>query len=197
MRLPNPPVLLALLCVWLAAPASADPLPSWNDTAAKARIAAFVERVTDPASPDYVTPAARIAVFDNDGTLWSEKPVYFQLLFALDRLREMAASDPSILSSAVLRAGAAGDMEAVAAAGEEGLLELVLATHSGLTVEAFEAAVSGWLDTATHPTADRPFDRMVFQPMLELLVFLRDEGFTTYIVSARTMIFIKPHIIKN
>jgi len=131
---------LSAAIVLVAFPVSADPLPSWNDTEAKATIIEFVERVTDPASDDYVTPADRIAVFDNDGTLWSEKPIYFQGLFAIDRLREMAAEDESIVSSDVLRAAVKGDLAAVAAAGEASLLEILAATHSGLTVDAFIAA---------------------------------------------------------
>lgn len=113
---------LAALALLVALPgiALADPLPSWNDTDARARIIAFVETVTDPDSDDYVTQADRVAVFDNDGTLWGEKPVYFQFLFAVDRLKEMAAEDPSVLTSDVLRAAAEGDMETVAAAGTDG-----------------------------------------------------------------------------
>jgi phosphoglycolate phosphatase-like HAD superfamily hydrolase len=174
-----------------AAPVVADPLPSWNAGEAKARITAFVEGVTDPASPDYVTPAARIAVFDNDGTLWAEKPVYFQFLFAMDRLREMAAADPSVLTTDVLRAAAEGDMETVAAAGEAGLLEIVSTTHSGLSVEAFIAEARAWLAEARHPETGMAYDAMVYQPMLELLRYLRDEDFKTYIVSGGGLHFIR------
>jgi phosphoglycolate phosphatase-like HAD superfamily hydrolase len=169
----------------------ADPLPSWADTEARARIVDFVERVTDPASPDYVAPDARVAVFDNDGTLWAEKPVYFQFLFAIDRLREMAAADPSVLSSDVLRAAAAGDMETVAAAGEDGLLEIVLTTHSGMSVEAFIADARAWFADARHPQTGMAFDAMIYQPMLELLRYLRDEGFSTWIVSGGGLHFIR------
>ncbi len=183
--------ILATLIALAAVPAFADPLPSWNDTETRSRIIAFVDAVTDPQSPDYVTPAARIATFDNDGTLWAEKPVYFQLLFAIDRLKEMAAEDPSVLTSDVLRAAAAGDMQAVAAAGEKGLLEIVSTTHSGLTVEEFIAASRTWLDTAPHPDTGMAFDDMIYQPMLELLSYLRDEGFRTYIVSGGGLHFIR------
>lgn len=179
---------IALVC---AVPACADPLPSWNDTDAKARIVAFVTSVTDPASPDYVPPAARIAAFDNDGTLWAEQPAYFQLLYALDRLREKAAADPSILTTDVLRAAAAGDMGPVMAAGAEGLLEIVAVSHAGMTVPAFQADVRDWLATARHPETDRPYDAMVYQPMLELLRYLRDEGFSTWIVSGGGVHFIR------
>lgn len=174
-----------------AGPALADPLPSWNSGDAKSRITDFVERVSDPASTDYVTPAARIAVFDNDGTLWAERPVYFQFLFAIDRLREMAEADPTVLTNDLLRAAAAGDMETVAAAGEEGLLEIVSTTHSGLSVEAFIAEARAWLAEARHPGTNMAYEAMTYQPMLELLRYLRDEDFTTYIVSGGGLHFIR------
>ncbi|SEA95662.1 haloacid dehalogenase-like hydrolase [Rubrimonas cliftonensis] len=181
----------AALVALAATAALADPLPSWRDTDAKARLVGFVEAVTDPASGDYVTPAARIAVFDNDGTLWAEKPIYFQVLFAIDRLREMAGDDPSVLNSDALRAAAAGDMATVAASGAEGLLEIVAATHSGLSVEEFEAEVRAWLDVARHPQTGMTYAAMVYQPMLELLRYLRDEGFRTWIVSGGGLHFIR------
>ena len=174
-----------------ATPLLADPLPSWNDTDAKAAIIDFVERVTDPASPDYVTPDARIATFDNDGTLWAERPFYFQFLYALDRLRQKAEADPSILTSDVLRAAAAGDLGPVLAAGEEGLLEVVAVSHSGMTVEAFQADVRDWLETARHPETGMRYDEMLYQPMLELLAYLRDEGFSTWITSGGGVHFIR------
>jgi phosphoglycolate phosphatase-like HAD superfamily hydrolase len=183
--------LAAAAAVMIALPAGADPLPSWSDTEAKSRIVAFVESVTDPASPDYVTPDARIATFDNDGTLWAEQPVYFQLIYAMDRLREKAEADPSILTSDVLRAAAEGDMEGALAGGEEGLLEILAVSHAGVTVEEFQADVADWLDTATHPTTDKPYDEMLYQPMLELLRYLRDEGFQTWIVSGGGIHFIR------
>jgi phosphoserine phosphatase len=163
--------------------AFADPLPSWNTGPTKAAIVDFVERVTDPAGPDYVTPAERIAVFDNDGNLWAEKPFYFQLLFAMDYLAERAEADPSLLSSDVLKAAGAGDLKTALAGGEEALLEIVAASHSGMTVEAFIVAARKWMQTATHPKAGRPYGEHVYQPMLELLAYLRDEGFSTFIVS--------------
>lgn len=181
----------AALITVLATPALADPLPSWVETDAKSMIVDFVERVTDGGSDDYVTPADRIAVFDNDGTLWAEKPVYFQVLFALDRLREMAEADPSILTSDALRAANEGDMETVAATGTEGLLEIVATTHSGMSVDDFQADVSDWLDGATHPETGMAYDAMLYQPMLELLRYLRDEGFATYIVSGGGVHFIR------
>ena len=182
---------LAAVAAVLATPAIADPLPSWNDTEAKARIVDFVDSVTDPASPDYVTPAARIAVFDNDGNLWAEQPVYFQLTYALDRLRERAAADPGILTSDVLRAAADGDMEGMLAGGTEGLMEVLAVSHSGMSVEAFQADVSDWLSTATHPETGMRFGDMIYQPMLELLAYLRDEGFQTWIVSGGGVHFVR------
>lgn len=188
MRLSLTAALPIALC---AAGALADPLPSWADTEAKARIMAFVESVTDPASPAYVTPAARIAAFDNDGTLWAEQPVYFQLIYAIDRLREKAEADPSILTSDVLRAAAGGDMEGALAGGEEGLLEILAVSHSGISVEDFQADVAAWLATARHAETGMPYDRMLYQPMLELLAYLRDEGFRTWIVSGGGIHFIR------
>jgi phosphoglycolate phosphatase-like HAD superfamily hydrolase len=173
------------------ASAGADPLPSWSDTDAKARIVEFVAGVTDAEAETYVTPADRIAVFDNDGTLWAEKPVYFQLLFAIDRLRGMAEEDSSVLTSDVLRAAAEGDMETVAAAGTEGLLEIVSTTHSGMTVDAFVDDARAWFETARHPGTGMAYDAMVYQPMLELLSYLRDEDFTTYIVSGGGLHFVR------
>lgn len=184
-------IVLLVSAILFAPTARADPLPSWRDTDAKTRIVEFVQTVTDPGVDAYVTPADRIAVFDNDGTLWAEKPIYFQLLFAIDRLKEMAVEDPSILSSSVLKAAVEGDMEAVAAGGKEGLLEIVTTTHSGLSVDDFVAASRAWLDEARHPKTGMAYDRMVYQPMLELLSYLRDEGFTTYIVSGGGIHFIR------
>jgi hypothetical protein len=131
-------LLIALALIVAAAPVFADPLPSWNDTATKARILEFVAGVTDPGSDDYVPPEARIAVFDNDGTLWAEQPLYFQVFFALDALRNRAAADPSILTSDTLRAAVAGDMDTVKAAGTAGLAEIVAASHADMTVAGFQ-----------------------------------------------------------
>jgi phosphoglycolate phosphatase-like HAD superfamily hydrolase len=183
--------LLAAALLALPVQALADPLPSWSDTDAKREIVAFVESVTDPEAQTYVTPADRIAVFDNDGTLWAEQPAYFQFLFALDRLKEMAAAEPSVLSSDLLKAAAAGDMAAVAASGTEGLLEIVAATHSGMSADAFKAEARAWLDTARHPETGMAYDAMIYQPMLELLSYLRDEGFRTFIVSGGGIDFIR------
>ena len=188
MRLINSIIIVLVL---VCGSALADPLPSWSDTQTRAAIIDFVQRVTDPASDDYVTPADRIAVFDNDGTLWSEKPVYFQGLFAIDRLRQMAAEDESLVNSDVLRAAVQGDLAAVAAAGEAGLLEILATTHSGLSVDAFIPAVREWMASARHPVTGMAHDQMVYQPMLELLRYLRDEGFSTWIVSGGGLHFIR------
>jgi phosphoserine phosphatase len=180
-----------VLILSFAAAAVADPLPSWNATETEAAIVDFVERVTDAESEDFVPIANRIAVFDNDGTLWSEQPLYFQLLYALDRLREKAKADPSILTSEVLKAAAEGDMKTVLAGGSKALLEVINVSHSGFTVEDFEADARDWLTTATHPGTGLTYASMTYQPMVELLRYLRDEGFTTYIVSGGGIDFIR------
>lgn len=169
----------------------ADPLPSWSGTEAKSRIIAFVDAVTDPASPDYVTPSERISTFDNDGTLWAEQPVYFQLIFAVDQVAKMGAADPSLLTTDALKAAASGDMEALLATGKEGLVEVLAASHTGMSVAEFQDDVAQWLATAQHPTLGLRYDQMVYQPMLELLRYLRDEGFDTYIVSGGGIDFIR------
>jgi len=171
--------------------AYADPLPSWHDTDARERIIAFVDVVTDPASEDYVTPSDRIAVFDNDGTLWGEQPVYFQLIYAVDEVKEMAKADPSILTSEALKAAADGDFAALAEGGEKAILEVISTTHSGLSVEEFQVSVAEWLDTAKHPTTGLGYDQMTYQPMVELLSYLRDKGFKTYIVSGGGVHFMR------
>ncbi|WP_425080596.1 HAD family hydrolase [Ruegeria arenilitoris] len=183
--------LLAAAVFMAPSIALADPLPSWGTSASKDQIVAFVDAVTDPDNPDYVTPADRIAVFDNDGTLWAEQPVYFQLTFAMDRLAEMAAVDPSILTSPTLEAAAKGDMKAIAEGGHEALIEVLNASHSGVSVEEFQASVTKWLDTARHPDTGLPYDQMTYQPMVELLRYLRDEGFRTYIVSGGGLHFMR------
>jgi len=169
----------------------ADPLPSWSETDTKQAIINFVERVTDPTSPDYVTAEDRVAVFDNDGTLWSEQPVYFQLAYALYSLEKKAASDPSILTSDTLRAAASGDVETVIASGSEGLLEVIAVSHSGMTVNNFQDDVVNWLENARHSTTGKRYTDMVYQPMQELLRYLRDEDFQTYIVSGGGVDFMR------
>jgi len=170
---------------------AADPLPSWTATESKARIIEFVQRVTDPSSPDYVFPADRIATFDNDGCLWAEQPIYFQLIYAIDRLRSKAEADPTILTSDVLKAAAAGDMEGMLAGGKKGLMEVLAVSHAGMSVEDFQADVLAWLETARHPTTGRRYDTMIYQPMLDLLQYLRAEGFQTWIVSGGGVHFLR------
>ena len=169
-----------------------DPLPSWNEGAAKDAVLEFVDRVTDPAGPDFVAEPERIAVFDNDGTLWAEQPVYFQLLLAIDRVKAMAPDHPEWNDLQPFKAVLDGDMAALAASGVHGILELVMATHAGMTTAEFEAVVADWLTTARHPTTGRAFTEMVYQPMLELLEYLRANGFKTFIVSGGGIEFMRP-----
>ncbi len=169
-------------------------LPSWNEGEAKEAIVDFVERVTTPGSPDFVPEAERIATFDNDGTLWSEKPMYFQLLFAIDRVKATAAEHPEWKDKQPFKGVLEGDMETAAATGEHGILELVMASHAGMTTEEFEAIVKEWLATARHPELDRPYTEFVFQPMLELLDYLRANGFKTFIVSGGGIEFMRPWV---
>jgi phosphoserine phosphatase len=169
-----------------------DVLPSWNDTSTKQSIVHFVDTVTKPGSPAYVAPAERIAVFDNDGTLWSEQPMYVQLAFALDRVKALAPQHPEWKAKQPFKAALEGDMKALAESGEHGLLELVMATHAGNTTEEFAALVEDWLATARHPKLGRPYTELVYQPMLELLAYLRANGFKTFIVSGGGIEFMRP-----
>lgn len=186
-------MLVVAAATVLAAPAGAqdDPLPSWNEGDAKTAILGFVEATTDPDSSKYVEPIDRIATFDNDGTLWSEQPLYFQFFYILDRAKELAAADPAWASTPVLKAAAEGDIHAVAAGGKEGLVELLGATGGGMTVEAFQLEVADWLATARHPEKDRLFVDMVYQPMIELLELLRANDYRTFIVSGGGAEFIR------
>jgi phosphoserine phosphatase len=174
----------AVLPVAARAMPPADPLPSWNDGVAKQAILDFVRRVTDQASPDRVPEAERIAVFDNDGTLWPEYPFPFQAAFALDRLRARAAVEPTLAEDPLVKAALAGDLGPLLAGDRhEGLLQVVGLTHAGMTVEEFQAAVAAWLESAEHPRFHERYDRLTYQPMQELLAFLRASGFKTWIVS--------------
>lgn len=169
-----------------------DPLPSWNEGASKESILSFVTAVTDASGEDFVPAKERIAVFDNDGTLWSEKPVYFQLYFALDRVKEMAPMHPEWKTKQPFQAVLEGDMETLAESGEKGIVELVMATHAGMTTDEFEETVTKWIQTATHPTLKKPYTALVFQPMLELLDYLRENSFQVYIVSGGGIDFMRP-----
>ena len=190
--------LVATLCVaaWLlalvpAADAATDPLPSWRAGPAKARIVAFVDAVTRKGGKDYVAPADRIAVFDNDGTLWSEQPVYFQLAFALDRVKALAPSHPEWADKQPFKAALEGDAKALAASGEKGLLELVVATHGGMTSDEFAQVVREWAATARHPQSGLRYVELTYRPMRELLDYLRASGFRTYIVSGGGVEFLR------
>jgi phosphoserine phosphatase len=167
-------------------------LPSWNETQSKRDIVSFVERTTRADSPDYVAPAARIAVFDNDGTLWSEQPMYVQVAFMIDRIKALAAENPSWITQQPFKAVLENDSEALRKAGDKGLVQLFLATHAGMSSDEFHAIVLDWLKTARHPQSGRPYTEMVYQPMLELLDYLRENGFKTFIVSGGGVEFIRP-----
>jgi phosphoserine phosphatase len=173
---------------------AADPLPSWNEGPTKAAIVGFVDKVTKQGSPDFVPEPERIATFDNDGTLWAEQPMYFQLAFALDRVRALASKHPEWQSQQPFKAVLEGDMKALVASGEKGLLTLVMATHAGMTTAEFDKTVKDWLATAKHPTTHRPYTGMVYQPMLELLAYLRANGFKTFIVSGGGIEFMRPWV---
>ncbi|MGD2139392.1 MAG: HAD family hydrolase [Burkholderiales bacterium] len=175
-----------------AACAQSDSLASWNDGKTKQSIIEFVEKVTASGSPDFVPQSERIAVFDNDGTLWTEHPMYTQLAFALDRVRELAPQHPEWKSKQPFKAVLDNDMKALAAAGEKGLVELVMASHAGMSTTEFEAIVTDWFGKARHPRFKRPYTELAFQPMVELLAHLRANGFKTYIVSGGGIEFMRP-----
>jgi len=178
----------------LALPAWAQPAPlaSWNDGPAKQGIIRFVAKVTKEGSPDFVPPAERIATFDNDGTLWAEQPMYFQLLFALDRVKALAPQHSEWKDKEPFAALLKGDVKGALAGGERAILEIVMATHAGMTTEEFENIVTNWIATAKHPVTKRPYTEMVYQPMLELLAYLRANGFKTFIVSGGGIEFMRP-----
>jgi phosphoglycolate phosphatase-like HAD superfamily hydrolase len=171
--------------------AQSDPLPSWNDGAVKASITGFVARVTEDGGPDFVAPERRIAVFDNDGTLWSEQPIYFQFQFALDRIKAVAPEHPEWKDTEPYKSALAGDVQGLMAAGEKGLVEILEVTHAGMTTDEFSKTVADWLETARHPRFDRPYDQLVYQPQLELLAYLRANGFKTFIVSGGGVEFMR------
>jgi len=173
---------------------AADPLPSWNEGPTKQAILDFVEGVTLEGSPSFVPEADRIATFDNDGNLWSEQPFYFQLQFAIDEVKKMAPDHPEWKEEQPFKALLEGDMEALMAEGEAGLIKLVMASHAGMTSAEFTAAVNEWLKTARHPRFDKPYNALVYQPMLELLDYLRANGFTTFIVSGGGIDFMRPWV---
>jgi hypothetical protein len=171
-----------------------DPLPSWNDGATKDAIVSFVERVTNDGGTDFVAPEERVAVFDNDGTLWSEQPAYFQLLFALDRVKELAPDHSEWKSTQPFKGVLEDDMKSALAGGEQALVQIIAATHAGMTMEEFDEAVSTWVSSARHPKTNRPYTEMVYQPMLEVLDYLRANGFKTFIVSGGGIDFMRPWV---
>jgi hypothetical protein len=184
-------VPLALLLLANAAIA-ADPLPSWNDIAPKKAVIAFVEKVTKPGSPDFVPPAERIATFDNDGTLWCEQPVPVQLYFALDRVKALAPQHPEWKTKEPFASLLKGDLKTALAGGDRAILELFMATHTGMTADEFEQIVKTWIATAKHPKTGKLYTEMVYQPMLELLAYLRANGFKNFIVSGGGIEFMRP-----
>jgi len=174
-----------------SAAAQADPLPSWNDGEVKQSILAFVQAVTNQSGPDYVPAPARIAVFDNDGTLWSEQPLYIQLAFALDRVKALASQHPEWRTTQPFQAVLENDQKALGAAGVKGLIQLVVTTHAGMTTDEFERILNDWFASARHPRVNRPYTEMAFVPMVELLGYLRGNGFKTYIVSGGGIEFMR------
>jgi len=186
-------VIMLSACVVQAA---VDPLPSWNPGPAKDAVLQFVRDVKTPGQPKFVRAEDRIAVFDNDGTLWSERPAYFQLFFALDRVKALAPNHPEWKTKQPFKAALEGDLKTVFSGGEHALIELVMASHAGNTTEEFEQIVIEWIGTAKHPRFKRPYTDCVFQPMLELLSYLRANGFKTWIVSGGGIEFMRPWVEK-
>jgi hypothetical protein len=184
---------IALLALAIACMADAqDPLPSWNDGPAKQSITAFVEKVTKAGSSDFVPPAKRIATLDNDGTLWVEQPMYVQLVFALDRVKALAPQHPEWRDKEPFASLLKGDVSGALAGGERAMVEIIIATHAGMTTAQFEQIVKDWIATAKHPRFKRPYTECVYQPMLELLAYLRANGFKTFIVSGGGIEFMRP-----
>jgi len=170
---------------------TSDPLASWKDGHAKKSIIDFVARVTKAGGMDYVAPEERIATFDNDGTLWAEQPCYFQLAYALDQIKAKAPQHPEWQDKEPFKSALAGDLKEVFAGGNPAIIEIVAATHSGMTTDEFEAELHEWLATTRHPKTNKLFTEMVFQPMLELLTFLRANDFKTCIVSGGGIEFMR------
>jgi phosphoglycolate phosphatase-like HAD superfamily hydrolase len=184
---------LALGLGWsMPALAEGDPLPSWNATPTKQAIVEFVGRVTKPGGPDFVAPAERIATFDNDGTLWVEQPMYVQLAFALDRVRAMAPQHPEWAYTEPFQSVLEGNIKALAEFGEHDLVQLIMVTHAGMTTDEFSKIVTDWLATARDTRFRRPYTELVYQPTLELLSYLRANGFKTFIVSGGGVEFMRP-----
>lgn len=184
--------LVGLMAIATAGAQAADALPSWNDGTPKKAIMEFVAKVTTAGSPDFVPAPERIATFDNDGTLWAEQPMYFQLLFALDRVKALAPQHPDWKTKEPFASLLKGDVKGALAGGEPAIYQIVMTTHAGMTTEAFEKIVTDWITTAKHPKTKRLYTEMVYQPMLELLAYLRANGFKTFIVSGGGIEFMRP-----
>jgi phosphoserine phosphatase len=185
-------VLLAMGPAILAGRATlADPLPSWTDGPTKQAIVAFVRTVTDKLSPEFVPPEQRIATFDNDGTLWAEQPMYFQGFFTFDRVKALASQHPEWKDKQPFKAILENDTKALVASGEKGAVDVLRASHAGMTTQEFERIVKDWLTTAKHPRFNKPLTDLVYAPMLELLAYLRGNGFKTYIVSGGGIEFVR------
>jgi hypothetical protein len=185
-------VALALMALSVGLAYAAEPLPSWNEGPAKQAIVKFVQATTTQGSQNFVPPAERIATFDNDGTLWAEQPMYFQLLFALDRVKGLAPQHPEWKDKEPFASLLKGDVKGALAGGERAMLEIVMTTHAGMTTEEFEQIVKDWIATARHPRFKRPYTECVYKPMLELLAYLRANDFKTFIVSGGGIEFMRP-----
>ncbi len=185
-------LILSIVMVFLTGNTfAADSLPSWNNTASKKSLMAFVKKVTDSGSKSYVPPSERIAVFDNDGTLWAEQPAYFQLAFAIDRVHQLADKNPQWKTQEPFASVLKGDFKSAMAGGEKAILELVMATHANTNTEDFSAVVKEWINTAKHPKTGRLYKNMRYQPMVEVLDYLRANGFKTFIVSGGGVDFMR------
>ena len=183
---------VSLIFIFSGSALAQDPLPAWNDGPSKKAIIRFVQETTKPGSSQFIPPEERIAVFDNDGTLWSEQPIYVQIAFTIDRIKALAAQNPQWRTQQPFKAVLENDIQAIKASGNKGLFQLIAATHAGMSTEAFQAIVSEWLKTARHPVTNRPYTEMVYQPMLELLAYLKSNGYINYIVSGGGTEFMRP-----
>jgi phosphoserine phosphatase len=192
IAVPLPLLLLALAIGAASLAAQEDPLPSWRVGPVKTQVVDFVRRVTTAGSTDFVAPGERIATFDNDGTLWAEQPMYVQLAFAVDRVKALAPQHPEWKATQPFKAVLEGNLHQVAASGERGAVQLLGATHAGMTNDEFTAIVRDWLTHARHPRFQRPYTELVYQPMLEVLAYLRAHGFKTYVVSGGGVEFMRP-----
>ena len=184
-------LLCALLLLGGCAAVRVDPMPSWNDGPARAAIVEFVRQTTDASSPQFVPPDRRIATFDQDGTLWVEQPMYTQVMFALDRVKDVVRAQPSLANEEPFKAVVAGDREAMAKFTERDIFRIVAASESGLSVEAFQEVVKRWLATAKHPKFQRPYTELVYAPMVEAMKYLRENGYRTYIVTGGGQQFVR------